>query len=179
MILGGVPRLFQRQWLTAASNVVSSGFTANWSPIAIATGYRLDVSLSNTFSSYLTGYQNRDVGNVTNFSISGLSTGTTYYYRVRAYGPPGHKRKLEYNQHRHRAGSIAGLCDTWLAQYSFPSSALVMSPTQPYMYATVPSQNCVAIINANTLAVESTPVRRFRPVESRLLARWLEGIHHK
>ena len=69
--------------------MVSSGFTANWSPVAVATGYRLDVSLSNTFGTYLTGYQDRDVGNATNFSVSGLNSETTYYYRVRAYGPPG------------------------------------------------------------------------------------------
>jgi YVTN family beta-propeller protein len=43
-----------------------------------------------------------------------------------------------------------------LAQYSFRASSLVMSPSQPLMYATIPSQNSIAIINTNTLAVEST-----------------------
>jgi YVTN family beta-propeller protein len=45
-----------------------------------------------------------------------------------------------------------------LAQYGFPARSLVMSPTQPYMYATIPSQNSIAIINTNTLAVERTIV---------------------
>lgn len=42
-----------------------------------------------------------------------------------------------------------------VAQYSFGASAFAMSPTQPLMYATIPSQNSVAIINTKTLAVES------------------------
>ena len=40
-----------------------------------------------------------------------------------------------------------------VAEYNFPASSLVMSPTRPLMYATIPSQNSVAIINTNTLAV--------------------------
>jgi YVTN family beta-propeller protein len=43
-----------------------------------------------------------------------------------------------------------------LAQYTFPASSLVMLPGQPLMYATIPSQNSVAIINTNTLVVEDT-----------------------
>jgi len=40
-------------------------------------------------------------------------------------------------------------------QYSFRASAFVMSPTQPLMYATIPSQNSIAIINTNTLAAST------------------------
>ena len=69
---------------TAASSVGSTSFTANWNASANASAYYLDVSTSSSFSSFVTGYQNRSVGNVTSFSISSLSAGTTYYYRVRA-----------------------------------------------------------------------------------------------
>ena len=41
-----------------------------------------------------------------------------------------------------------------VADYSFGASAFAMSPTEPLMYATIPSQNAVAIINTNTLVVE-------------------------
>ncbi len=51
-----------------------------------------------------------------------------------------------------------------LAEYSFPASSLVMSPTRPLMYATIPSQNSLAIINTNTLAVEDTVFVGSRPV---------------
>jgi len=36
-------------------------------------------------SSFVPGYQNRDVGNVTTYAVTGLTEGVTYYYRVRAY----------------------------------------------------------------------------------------------
>jgi len=72
-----------------ATNVTISGFTANWSNSSGATGYRLDVSSSNTFSSYIIGYQDLDVGNVLSRSVSGLNAGTTYYYRLRAYNAGG------------------------------------------------------------------------------------------
>ncbi|MGB4969862.1 MAG: fibronectin type III domain-containing protein [Saprospiraceae bacterium] len=68
----------------AATNVTFPGFTANWQASAGATEYFLDVSTSNTFANFVTGYDNRSVGNVTNFAVSGLSSNTTHYYRVRA-----------------------------------------------------------------------------------------------
>jgi hypothetical protein len=43
-----------------------------------------------------------------------------------------------------------------VANRTFPASALVMSPTEPY--ATIPSQNSVAIINTSTLAFETVTV---------------------
>jgi YVTN family beta-propeller protein len=154
---GRVTTVVSAPTANAPTNVVTSGFTASWSPVAVATGYRLDISLSNTFNSYLTGYQDLDVGNVTSFSVSGLNSETTYYYRVRAYGPPG------TSVNSNIVGVLTALVvppafGHLTAQYSFRSNALVMNPTQPYMYAAVPSHNSVAIINTNTLAVESIPL---------------------
>jgi hypothetical protein len=68
-----------------ATNVTFSSFTAHWSSVPGATGYLLDVSTSNTFTTYVPGYQNLSVGNMTSFPVTGLSAHTTYYYRVRAY----------------------------------------------------------------------------------------------
>lgn len=53
------------------------------------------------------------------------------------------------------ANNAAAAFGAVAAEYSFSSSSLVMSPTQPYMYATIPSQNSVAIINTSTLAFET------------------------
>src|SRR6266403_3940832 len=69
----------------SATNVTASSFTANWSSVSGATDYRLDVSTSSSFTTYVPGYQNLDVGNVTSSPVTGLSANTTYYYRVRAY----------------------------------------------------------------------------------------------
>ena len=72
-----------------ATLVTSSSFTANWSSVIGATGYRLDVSTNNSFSTYVTGYQNLNVGNVISRNVTGLNASTTYYYRVRAYNGSG------------------------------------------------------------------------------------------
>src|SRR6266496_585776 len=62
-----------------------SSFMASWGGISGAIGYRLDVSVSSSFSSYVDGYHDLDVGNVTGRVVTGLNSGTTYYYRVRPY----------------------------------------------------------------------------------------------
>jgi alpha-tubulin suppressor-like RCC1 family protein/sugar lactone lactonase YvrE len=69
--------------------VISNGFTAIWNNVSGATGYRLDVSTESSFSSFVSGYNNLDVGNVTSLDLSGLSADTTYYYRIRAYDSSG------------------------------------------------------------------------------------------
>ena len=66
-----------------------SSFIANWISVGGATGYLLDVSISNSFDSYVDGYHGLDVGNVAGRVVTGLNRGTTYYYRVRAYGAIG------------------------------------------------------------------------------------------
>ena len=60
-----------------------TSFRAHWQSVANATSYRLDVSTNSGFSSYVSGYQDRNVGDVTQYDVEGLTTGTIYYYRVR------------------------------------------------------------------------------------------------
>lgn len=74
---------------TAATGVGSAGFTANWGAVTGATSYRLDVSTSAAFSSYLVGYQDLDVGRNLSAVIANLAENTTYYYRVRAMNAVG------------------------------------------------------------------------------------------
>ena len=74
---------------TAASAVTENSFSANWDASEGADGYRLDVAVDNGFTSFVPGYEDKDVENVTTFSVTGLSPVTTYYYRIRAYHDSG------------------------------------------------------------------------------------------
>ena len=72
-----------------ATNVTNSSFTAHWSSVSGAIGYRMDVSTKQSFSSYVPGYQDLDVGNSTSHAVIGLNANTNYYYRLRAYNGNG------------------------------------------------------------------------------------------
>jgi hypothetical protein len=66
-----------------------SSFLAKWQPVTDATGYRLDVSTTPSFDSYVNRYRDLDVGNATSHVVSSLDRGTKYYYRVRPYSSAG------------------------------------------------------------------------------------------
>jgi VCBS repeat protein/fibronectin type III domain protein len=66
-----------------------SSFMASWKSASAAIGYLLDVSTDSSFTSYVKGYHDLDVGNATGRVVTGLDPGTTYYYRVRAYNTSG------------------------------------------------------------------------------------------
>ena len=72
-----------------ATHVTATSFTANWHSVGGATGYQLDVATDSSFVNYVPGYQNLDVGNVTNRNVTGLAANTSYYYRVHAYNGNG------------------------------------------------------------------------------------------
>jgi len=66
-----------------------SSFMATWDSVDGAKGYLLDVSTSSSFSTYMDGYHDLDVGNVSGRAVTGLNPATTYYYRVRPYAAAG------------------------------------------------------------------------------------------
>ena len=70
---------------TGATNLTVSSFQANWS--GSTPQYRLDVSADN-FASFLSPYNNYLLSG-TNTTITGLSPGATYYYRVRTVNASG------------------------------------------------------------------------------------------
>jgi len=72
----------------AATSVNSSSFVVNWTPSSGATGYVLDLSTASNFSTFI--YNNASTTNFTgdpNRSVViyyMITSGTTYYYRIRA-----------------------------------------------------------------------------------------------
>ena len=71
--------------VSAASPIGCTTFSAQWQAATDADGYYLDVSTSPAFGTFIAGYNNRNVGNVTSWDLTGLTLGATYYYRVRSY----------------------------------------------------------------------------------------------
>jgi len=71
---------------TAATGMTASALTANWNASPGATGYLLDVG---TTSGGTQTVNNLSVGNVTSYTVTGLTAGTNYYYRLRAVDPQG------------------------------------------------------------------------------------------
>ena len=68
----------------AATAITSSSFSTNWTAVAGATVFYLDVATDAGFTSFVSGYQNLNVGNALTFNVSGLNSGIIYYYRVRS-----------------------------------------------------------------------------------------------
>jgi beta-glucanase (GH16 family) len=68
------------------SSISSTGFTVNWASVSGATSYKLDVSSSSSFGSYVT--QDLTVSG-TSQAVTSLNPGTTYYARVRAVNSGG------------------------------------------------------------------------------------------
>ncbi len=60
------------------------GFTASWTASADAVYYVIDVSTNSGFSSFVGSYNSYNIGNVTSYNVTGLTSGGSFYYRVRA-----------------------------------------------------------------------------------------------
>lgn len=70
--------------VNATTGIITTGFTLNWNLSAGASTYFLDISTVSNFTTYVSGYNNLNVGNVNTFNATGLVCNTTYYYRMRA-----------------------------------------------------------------------------------------------
>jgi uncharacterized protein (TIGR02145 family) len=72
---------------TAITDALRTGFTCNWNTSTDATGYYLDIATDSGFTTFATGFNNKDVGLVLTYPVT-LAQGI-YYVRVRAYNSAG------------------------------------------------------------------------------------------
>ena len=105
-------------------------FMANWDRVNGETGYLLDVSTNDSFSSYVDGYHDLDVGNVTGRVVTGLNPGTTYYYRVHAYNASG---PGNYSETR----SVTTVATTGLIIHPTFDSSITGNPNAAAIEATI------------------------------------------
>ncbi|MCU0439640.1 MAG: fibronectin type III domain-containing protein [Raineya sp.] len=69
---------------TPATDVTTTSFRANWNALnSSGFSYRVDVATDNNFTNIITGYNNRIVNGLS-LNVTGLTTNTDYFYRVRA-----------------------------------------------------------------------------------------------
>ena len=118
----------------AATAIGGISFTANWNSVAGAESYRLDVSTGNTFATFVIGYQDLTV-NGTSHNVSGLSTITTYYYRLRAVNATG----TGTNSNVISLTTLAGFTVTFLAG---PNGSLTGNTLQSNI---PPAGNCTVV----------------------------------
>ena len=96
------------------ASVTAGGFTVNWAAVTGAASYLLDVSTASNFATFVSGYENLTVNGASQ-AVTGLSSSTTYYARVRAVNTTGTS-----------ADSTAGNQTT---QASAPANDLSSAPT--------------------------------------------------
>ncbi len=136
---------------TAATPTANTSFTANWTAPVVGTvdnGYRLDVSTASDFSAPITGSPFTVSG--TSKSITGLTAGTTYYYRVSAdktsvTGQGGYSNSISY-----RVYLWNGITNTdWNTNTNWTPNGIPTSSDN----AIIPSTTNKPIITGSTAAV--------------------------
>lgn len=155
---------------TAATNITTSGFTANWqAPVySLAGGYFLDVSTTPDFKGTITGSPFLLDSNIFSKSFTGL-LGGSYYYRLRA-----------------THGSFAnqgGASNTIEAPviYTPPGNGLIMNPTDRDEYVSIPStpQNNFGISQNFTVGVwVKAPVNQaeLTNVDNDIIEKWNHNV---
>ena len=74
--------------LGAPTLLTQTSGTISWPTVTGATDYALDVS-TNNFSGFVSGFQNKLLGNINTFAITGLTPATQYQIRLRAINAGG------------------------------------------------------------------------------------------
>lgn len=70
--------------ITSVKQTTGDSFYIQWDSVAGATNYILDIGKDISFTNYLEGYKDKNVGKLTSLTVSGINSNTNYYIRIRA-----------------------------------------------------------------------------------------------
>jgi len=150
---------------TAATSIHSTDFTANWNSSATATGYYLDVATDASFNNLVSGYSNKNVGNVTSATVSGLTSATDYYYQVRAYNTGGTSASstpaisVTTATGPSTDATLSGITYGGVSVTCFSPTTTTYSVVLPYGTSTIPTvAGTITQQNANTVITQASSV---------------------
>jgi hypothetical protein len=144
---------------TAATQPGLAGLTANWNAVIGAASYNLDVATDVGFTSWVNGYNNLSVGNVTTYAVAGLSPGTTYYYRVRAVNG----NYMSWYSNAMTGTTLAPSATSTTTITRTPTASLTATPTVTLMATISPTQTVSA---TRTASASVTPTRTVTPTST-------------
>ncbi len=116
---------------SAATNISQTGFTANWNTVVGEDQYLLDVSQSSDFSTYLPGYEQKQLTGVSEV-LTGLNSGETYYYRVAAQNSAGQSGYSEVQEVLLIPSDPSGLSSMNISQAGFDLTWDEMTGAEQY-----------------------------------------------
>jgi hypothetical protein len=89
-VFAGAPGLPNPPSAVIFSNPTVTSLQLTWSAsTGSIAGYRVDVAKDSAFTSFVTGYQNLDLGSALTQLVGNLQPATAYYARVRSYDASG------------------------------------------------------------------------------------------
>ncbi|MDA3886720.1 MAG: FG-GAP-like repeat-containing protein [Candidatus Delongbacteria bacterium] len=92
----------------SATLLTETSFDTNWKENYTASKYYLDVATDAGFTSFVSGFENKEISDSTtvNNSLDSLNSGTNYYYRIRAFNE--YTNQLSENSNLINAKTLMG-----------------------------------------------------------------------
>ncbi len=106
-------------------HVYGDYFYVNWIGVVGATGYYVDVATDQNFSNFLPDYTNKEVAINGMFVVEGLTTGTSYFVRMRAINAHGSSGNSVAQQFNTRAANVLPNMDMeeWITYPNYENPA--------------------------------------------------------
>ncbi|MBL7865638.1 MAG: T9SS type A sorting domain-containing protein [Cyclobacteriaceae bacterium] len=149
----------------AATAVVATNFTANWSSVPGVNVYQLDVSADN-FTTFAPGYNSKTVIG-TSIAVTGLSGSTAYKYRVRAgnagWSTDSNVISVTTASLQNQTISFGALPDRIFGTASFTVSATASSGLTVALVSVTPARVSVA---GTTASLQSPGLATIRATQS-------------